>query len=119
MEMDSDEDDDLPGCEYCVDKPCSPGLAWRVFYKQGFNLRDSFCINRNCEDPAWNEEDEDETEEVKENNTGENKYLEKSEFVEKDLYNNSEKSESPHSSANAPLSSSSCLSSNWGWVSAS
>ena len=33
-------------------------MAWDAFYKSGFNLRDSFCIGRSCEDPAWDDSDE-------------------------------------------------------------
>ena len=118
MEEDDEEDpDDIPGCEYCVDKPCNPRLAWRAFYKQGFNRRDSFCIGRSCEDPAWDEEDEDDEEEtgdVEKNKSGESKNLGKSENVDKDPNQNSEQSESPLPSANTHLLSSSCLSSDWG-----
>ena len=39
-------------------------MAWDAFYKSGFNLRDSFCIGRSCEDPAWDDSVEQEVEEL-------------------------------------------------------
>jgi hypothetical protein len=63
MEDDDDDDEDpdnMEGCEFCVHKSCHPGLAGNAFYKSHYNLRDSFCIGRRCEDPAWEDSDEQE-----------------------------------------------------------
>jgi hypothetical protein len=89
----------------------SPQRAWNAFYKDGFSLMDSWCIGKRCEDPAW---DEEETEGVEKKEVGENKKLEKSEKVDEDLNNSSEKSESPYLSADSQLPISSCLSPSWG-----
>ena len=53
---DEDDLDGMQGCEYCVDKPVSPQRAWNAFYKDSYSLRNSWCIGKRCEDPAWAEE---------------------------------------------------------------
>ena len=59
-DVDDEDPDNTEGCEFCMHKSCNPGLAWDAFYKSGYNLRDSFCIGRRCEDPAWDDSDEQE-----------------------------------------------------------
>jgi hypothetical protein len=55
-----DPEGDLEGCPFCEDKPCNPALAWSAFYDEVYSLRSSWCIGRGCEDPAWdNQEEED------------------------------------------------------------
>ena len=70
-EKDMEEDEGFvpgEGCSYCTGSPCSPALAWSAFYDSRFNLRDSFCIGRRCQDPAWVwDSEEDEVDEVERN----------------------------------------------------
>ena len=77
----------------------SPQKAWNAFYKEGYNLQDS----RSCEDPAWDEKDDVESDEVEEIDCGENKKMERSENADEDPKTNSKKSECPLLPADANL----------------
>ena len=48
---DLDEDDDpdgMRGCKACIHKYVDPSWAWSAFYEDKNNLRDSWCMGRDC-----------------------------------------------------------------------
>jgi hypothetical protein len=61
-----DPDGDQEGCPFCEDKPCNPVLAWSAFYDDVYRLRSIWCIGRGCEDPAWDNQEEEVDDEVTE-----------------------------------------------------
>ena len=61
-----DPDGDQEGCPFCADKPCNPVLAWSAFYDDVYRLRSIWCIGRGCEDPAWDNQEEEVDDEVTE-----------------------------------------------------